>query len=133
MTYGHRDQALTGRYENSAYNTVLNGVWKFWYSDSHRNLPADGVALVADTTAWHNIEVPGNWEVQGYGVPIYTNHGYAFKAHNPQPPQSPDDIPTGIYRRDINTPLECSERYIHLHLAGATPGTYVPLHGQEAG
>ena len=41
------------------------------------------------------IQVPGNWEVQGYGVPIYTNHGYEFKALNPQPPQLPEDIPVG--------------------------------------
>ena len=112
---------------------LLNGTWKFYYSDSHRNLPVDAAQEVADMKGWNDIQVPGNWEVQGYGVPIYTNHGYEFKALNPQPPQLPEDIPVGIYRREITVPQDWMSRDIYLHIAGAKSGVYVYLNGQEVG
>ena len=74
MTYDTREDALTGEYEKSRFYKLLNGVWQFYYSDSHRKLPTDVVDVKADTKGWSEIQVPGNWEVQGYGIPIYTNH-----------------------------------------------------------
>lgn len=133
MTYHERAAALTGKYENSKYYTLLNGTWKFYYTDSHRRLPADAVTNVAATNGWCDIQVPGNWEVQGHGVPIYTNHGYEFKASNPQPPQLPQDVPTGIYRREITIPQDWLARDIYLHLAGAKSGVYVYINGKEVG
>ena len=133
MTYDSRQSALSGKYENSNFYKLLNGTWKFYYSDSHRNLPVDAVQEVADMKGWNDIQVPGNWEVQGYGVPIYTNHGYEFKALNPQPPQLPEDIPVGIYRREITVPQDWMSRDIYLHIAGAKSGVYVYLNGQEVG
>ena len=70
MTYDTRQAALNGKYENSKYYKLLNGTWKFYYSDSHRNLPADAVQTVAEMKGWNDIQVPGNWEAQGYGIPI---------------------------------------------------------------
>lgn len=133
MTYDSRQSALSGKYENSNFYKLLNGTWKFYYSDSHRNLPVDAAQEVADMKGWNDIQVPGNWEVQGYGVPIYTNHGYEFKALNPQPPQLPEDIPVGIYRREITVPQDWMSRDIYLHIAGAKSGVYVYLNGQEVG
>lgn len=133
MTYDTRQAALNGKYENNKYYKLLNGTWKFYYSDSHRNLPADAVQTVAEMRGWNDIQVPGNWEAQGYGIPIYTNHGYEFKALNPQPPQLPDDIPVGIYRREITVPKDWMSRDIYLHIAGAKSGVYVYLNGQEVG
>ncbi len=133
MTYDTRQAALSGKYENSKYYKLLNGTWKFYYSDSHRNLPADVVQPVAEMKGWNDIQVPGNWETQGYGIPIYTNHGYEFKALNPHPPQLPDDIPVGIYRREITVPEDWMSRDIYLHIAGAKSGVYVYLNGQEVG
>ena len=52
-------------------------------------------------SSWDDIQVPGNWEVQGHGIAIYTNHGYEFKPRNPQPPALPEANPVGVYRRDI--------------------------------
>ncbi|WP_294606019.1 glycoside hydrolase family 2 TIM barrel-domain containing protein [uncultured Bacteroides sp.] len=133
MTYDTRQAALSGKYESSKYYKLLNGTWKFYYSDSHHNLPADAVQTVAEMKGWNDIQVPGNWEAQGYGIPIYTNHGYEFKALNPQPPQLPDDIPVGIYRREITIPEDWMSRDIYLHIAGAKSGVYVYLNGQEVG
>ena len=133
MTYDSRQSALSGEYENSKYYKLLNGTWKFYYSDSHRSLPGDAVQAVADMNGWSDIQVPGNWEAQGYGTPIYTNHGYEFKALNPQPPQLPEDIPVGIYRREITVPEDWMSRDIYLHIAGAKSGVYVYLNGNEVG
>ena len=133
MTYDSRQSALSGEYENSKYYKLLNGTWKFYYSDSHHNLPGDAVQTVADMSGWSDIQVPGNWEAQGYGTPIYTNHGYEFKALNPQPPQLPEDIPVGIYRREITVPEDWMSRDIYLHIAGAKSGVYVYLNGNEVG
>lgn len=131
MTYDTRQSALSGKYESSKYYKLLNGTWKFYYSDSHRNLPADAVQTVAEMKGWNDIQVPGNWEAQGYGIFIYTNHGYEFKALNPQPPQLPDDIPVGIYHREITIPEDWMSRDIYLHIAGAKFGVYVYLNGAK--
>ena len=133
MTYDKRADALTFRYENSKYYSLLNGTWKFYFADSYKDLPTDITALSADTENWKDIQVPGNWEVQGFGTAIYTNHGYEFKPRNPQPPTLPENNPVGVYRRDFNIPDSWTDRDIYLNLDGAKAGVYVYINGQEAG
>lgn len=133
MTYADRTTALTSRYEKSAYYSLLNGTWKFYYVDGYKQLPADITDPATSTASWHDITVPGNWEVQGYGTAIYTNHGYEFKPRNPQPPQLPEENPVGVYRRDIEVPAGWEGRDIYLHLSGAKSGVYVYLNGEEVG
>ena len=132
MTYDNRDQALTGEYENSPYYKLLNGTWNFYYADTYKDLPAN-IEQPDANIAWKEIKVPGNWEVQGYGVAIYTNHGYEFKPRNPQPPQLPETNPVGVYQRDIEIPADWDGRDIFLRLEGAKSGVYVYVNGQEVG
>ena len=133
MTYGDRATALTARYENSPYYQLLNGTWKFYFVDSYRQLP-DGITDPStDASSWADITVPGNWEVQGFGTAIYTNHGYEFKPRNPQPPLLPEDTPVGVYRRDFTVPDSWDERDVYLHIAGAKSGVYVYVNGREVG
>ena len=89
MTYENRANALTGKFEKSKYYQLLNGTWKFYFVDSYKNLPANITDPAISTADWADIKVPGNWEVQGHGVAIYTNHGYEFQPRNPQPPTLP--------------------------------------------
>ena len=131
MTYDNRTDALTGKFEKSNYYQLLNGTWKFFFADSYKDLPANITDPSVSTDSWNDIKVPGNWEVQGYGVAIYTNHGYEFKPRNPQPPSLPEANPVGVYRRDIDIPADWKERDIYLHLAGAKSGVYI--NGQEVG
>ena len=133
MTYRDVESARTMRFEESDYYRLLNGTWKFLYVDNDRQLPADVTDPSTDVSAWADIQVPGNWEVQGFGVPIYTNHGYEFKPRNPQPPLLPEETPVGVYRREIEIPKEWDGRDIYLHIAGAKSGVYVYLNGQEVG
>lgn len=133
MSYDDRPGALSLRFENSPYYKLLNGTWKFYFADSYKDVPADITDPAVSTASWTDIEVPGNWEVQGHGVAIYTNHGYEFKPRNPQPPQLPEANPVGVYRRDIEIPAGWDGRDIYLHIAGAKSGVYVYLNGKEAG
>ena len=133
MTYENRANALTGKFEKSKYYQLLNGTWKFYFVDSYKNLPANITAPSVSTADWTDIKVPGNWEVQGHGVAIYTNHGYEFQPRNPQPPTLPEANPVGVYRRDIDIPADWDGRDIYLHLAGAKSGVYVYINGQEVG
>ena len=133
MTYDNRDDAMSGKFERSKYYRLLNGTWKFYFVDSYKNLPANITDPDTSTESWYDIQVPGNWEVQGHGVAIYTNHGYEFKARNPQPPILPEANPVGVYRRDIDIPADWDGRDIYLHLAGAKSGVYVYINGKEVG
>ena len=133
MTYGDRSTALTSRFEKSPYYSLLNGTWKFYFVDSYKDLPADITDPSVSTAAWDDITVPGNWEVQGHGIAIYTNHGYEFKPRNPQPPLLPEANPVGVYRRDFEVPANWDGRDVYLHLSGAKSGVYVYVNGQEVG
>ena len=68
MTYDNRTDALTGKFEKSNYYQLLNGTWKFFFADSYKDLPANITDPSVSTDSWNDIKVPGNWEVQGYGV-----------------------------------------------------------------
>lgn len=87
VEFASRDAALTRRFERSDAYRSLDGVWKFRYADDVRALPADATADTADTSAWDDIRVPGNWELQGHGTPIYVNTRYEFATTDPAPPQ----------------------------------------------
>lgn len=133
MTYEDRTTALSSRFEKSPYYSLLNGTWKFYFVNSYKQLPENITDPSTNTASWHDIKVPGNWEVQGHGVAIYTNHGYEFKPRNPQPPELPEANPVGVYRRDFEIPADWNGRDIYLHIAGAKSGLYVYVNGQEVG
>ncbi|MDR0892408.1 MAG: DUF4981 domain-containing protein [Mediterranea sp.] len=133
MTYSERTNALTGKYEKSQYYQLLNGTWKFYFVNSYKELPANITDPSVSTASWHDIKVPGNWEMQGFGTAIYTNQPYEFQPRNPQPPHLPEANPVGVYRRDIEIPASWDGRDIYLHLSGAKSGVYVYLNGQEVG
>lgn len=133
MTYESRENALKSDYSSSKFYKLLNGTWKFYFVDSYKDLPENITDPTLSTDRWHDIQVPGNWEVQGYGVAIYTNHGYEFKPRKPQPPTLPEANPVGVYRRDIEIPADWMNRDIFLNIDGAKSGVYVYINGQEVG
>ena len=133
MTYSDKATALSLAYEKSPYYQLLNGTWEFYFVNSYKELPANITDPSISTDSWNDIQVPGNWERQGFGVAIYTNHGYEFKPRNPQPPLLPEENPVGVYRRDIEIPSDWDGRDIYLHIGGAKSGTYVYVNGQEVG
>lgn len=133
MTFGSRDGALAGEWERSEWYRPLNGTWKFYYADAYGDLPADIADPDRPTETWSDITVPGNWELQGFGTPIYVNHGFEFCPLDPVPPLLPERNPVGVYRREITIPEGWLGRDVYLHLAGSKSGTYVYINGREVG
>ncbi|MBR4741066.1 MAG: beta-galactosidase, partial [Bacteroidales bacterium] len=133
--YANREDALHKGFRESENYRSLNGVWDFKYFDDHRVMEAvpgvmEGKPVIGQ---WDKIQVPGNWEVQGYGIPIYTNIQYDFMPVNPQPPQLPEAIPAGLYHRTFTVPAQWKGREVFLNLCGTKSGTYVYVNGQEVG
>lgn len=133
ITFDSKSDAVSKKFEDSPYYKSLNGTWKFYYVDGYKQLPEGVTDPGTPTTDWADITVPGNWEVQGFGTPIYVNHGYEFKPRDPQPPTLPEENPVGIYRREIDIPADWLNRSIFLHIAGAKSGVYVYINGKEVG
>ena len=107
---------------NDSYQS-LNGIWDFKYGDTEAQL----------LQQWSQIKVPGNWEMQGYGIPVYVNTDFEFATWNPQPPFVPEENPVGIYRRSFEVPQDWTGRQVYLNLAGAKSGVYVHVNGNMVG
>ena len=131
MTYDNLQNAESFQYEKSPYYNLLNGTWKFRYFETHKQVPEN--IAISNTDNWDNIKVPGNWELQGYGHPVYVNQPYEFATYNPVPPILPDDIPVGVYSRNFDIPAQWLERNVYVHIAGARSGVYVYVNGKEVG
>ncbi|MDE6199735.1 MAG: DUF4981 domain-containing protein [Muribaculaceae bacterium] len=109
----------------------LDGDWRFRWTQSPADAPEGFEKTGFDDSGWDTITVPSNWELQGYGKPIYTNIKYVFPANPPIVPS--DDNPTGCYRRDFTIPAEWDGKSIFLHFAGATASMTVWVNGEYAG
>jgi beta-galactosidase len=134
MSYDNKRNAATFQYENSPFYLLLNGTWKFQYFDSYYDVPKNITDANVNTSTWHDIQVPGNWELQGHGIAIYVNHPYEFATYNPVPPVLPEENPTGVYWREFEIPADWkANREIFLHLAGAKSGVEVYINGQFVG
>lgn len=122
---------------NPMYGTKflsLNGKWKFHWVPAYKDAPTGAALGVGfNDSSWDEIEVPANWEVNGYGTAIYTNHGYEFCPVNPKPPILPEDNPVGTYRKVVNIPYSWEGDEIFIHIGGAKSGLYLYVNGQKVG
>ena len=125
------EAAVEGNQETSPYYMSLNGKWKFKYSPKPADRPDDFYKTDFSTSSWDDIDVPGNWEMQGYGTPIYTNTTYVFPRN--QPSVGHDDNPVGSYKRTFTLPENWDGREIFLHFDGSTSGMYVWVNGKKVG
>ncbi len=121
---------------------MLNGIWKFHYAEAFHERPVDDFQNPEyDDSRWSDIRVPGNWEVEGFGVPIYVNLSYEFTSpghapywDKPNPPMVPEAFnPTGTYRKEFILPDNWQQQEIIL-VADATKGAaYYYLNGAFVG
>lgn len=109
----------------------LNGQWKFNWTKTPDTRPQDFYKTDFDASKWDNITVPGNWELQGYGIPIYTNIKYSFPAN---PPFIPHDYnPVGSYKRNFTLPSDWDGQKITLHFGAVRSAMYIWVNGQKVG
>ncbi len=134
MSYTNRDIARDNNYSLSDWYLPLNGEWDFAYFDDYREAPVSSFFFSGySTDGWGTINVPGNWERQGYGTPIYTNHVYEFAPHNPTPPSLPEEIPVGLYRTEFSIPLLLRDRDVFLCFDGIKGGVTIYINGKKVG
>jgi beta-galactosidase len=120
-------------YENGAFQQSLNGNWKFKWSRKPADRPVNFYKNNYSTDDWDDIPVPANWELQGYGVPIYVNHPYEW-IKKPKPPLIPMDYnPVGSYKRMFNIPDDWGGRQIFIHFGAVKSAFYVWINGKKVG
>ena len=118
-------------WENSSFYQSLNGQWDFKYVASVPERPTTFFNTDFDTSGWDKIAVPSNWELKGYGIPIYTNVVYPYPKN---PPFIPHDINSvGSYKRDFETPKNWDGKDVYLHFGGVSGAMYVYVNGQMVG
>ena len=119
----------------------LNGIWKFKWSPDPESRPVDFYMENYSTVNWDNILVPGNWQLLGFGTPIYTNFTYPFKGNAPKVTSEPDKRftsykernPVGSYLTSFSIPEEWNNKQVFLNFGGVQSAMYVWVNGQKVG
>jgi len=115
----------------SPFYKSLNDNWKFHWVRKPADRPVDFYKSEYDVSHWNEMPVPSNWQMHGYGIPIYLNVPYAFP---PNPPYIPHNYnPVGSYRRRFTIPDEWKDRQIFLHFDGVKSAFYVWINGRKVG
>lgn len=119
----------------SKYFLSLDGTWKFnWVANADQR-PTDFYKEDLDDSNWKTMNVPGNWEMNGFGDPEYVNNGFAWREHfNEQPPAVPiKDNHVGSYRRIIDIPANWDGKQVVAHFGSVTSNIYLYVNGKFAG
>jgi beta-galactosidase len=117
--------------EKSKYFQSLNGTWKFKYSKNPNSRPKNFFKPGTDLSGWDDIIVPGNWEMQGYGTPIYLDEEYPFPPNPPFVPHNYNAV--GSYSRTFLIPEYWDDRQIFLKFGGVRSAFYLWINGDFVG
>jgi len=120
--------------EKLAKNTniqLLNGTWKFNFAEKVADRPVDFYNTNINDQTWDNIEVPGSWEMQGFGVPVYTNVPYIFPKNPPFVDNN--DLPIGTYRKTFELNDNFDGKEIILHFGSISGAATIYINGQRVG
>ena len=139
--YPHEEAAVAGQRATNPWFQSLNGPWKFHWSPDPDQRPTDFYRDDFDVTGWHEVAVPGNWQRQGYDIPLYSNIPYPFQKDPPrvmgEPPRNYTTYaqrnPVGSYRRTFELPPGWQERQVFLQFDGVDSAYYVWVNGQQVG
>ena len=114
------------------WSQCLNGDWKFHWVDSPVKAPADFYKTDYDASNWKTIKVPANWELNGYGTPIYVNVDNEFRPN--EPPFAPTvDNPVGCYIHEFSVPTEWKGRRVYINFGAVKSAYYLWVNGQFVG
>ena len=140
-SYVTEADAVINDRKNGTFRLSLNGKWKFHYVETFADRPTDFMMDRVDASRWPDINVPGNWELQGFGTPIYVNQPYEFCSSGyppywdkPNPPYVPQEWnPTGTYRREFTLPGDWDDKEIFLSADGVRGAAFYYLNGKFVG
>jgi beta-galactosidase len=137
----HATLQLPSKWTECKEIVSLDGQWKFHWSRNPEERPVDFYREDYDVSGWDKITVPGNWQMQGFGTPIYTNISYPFQRNRPsvtsEPPQDwtayENRNPVGSYVTFIDVTKEMLSQNLILHFGGVHSAFYVWVNGQKVG
>ena len=148
-SYTSEKNALTNIAEKAKYYQSLDGIWKFNWVRSPKDKPSEFINPKTGVSDWNDIKVPANWEIEGFGIPIYVNHQYEFADYKAPVaddiefidrvyPKDPGKVPAnynpvGSYRRDFNLEKDWDGKEIFLHIGAMKAGGFVWLNGKYIG
>ncbi len=148
-SYNSSKAALDNDISNSENYQLMNGMWKFKWVKTPVERSLDFMKPEIDVTSWNDIKVPSNWEVEGYGIPIYVNHQYEFadfKApiskemefidgrYPKHPGKVPSDYnPVGSYRKDFELTHNWDDKEVFLHIGAMKSGGFLWVNGKYVG
>jgi beta-galactosidase len=140
FAYENRSIAEGKQKERSQNFLSLNGDWKFNWVQDPRQRPDNFFKKDFDDAAWQLLRVPANWELNGYGLPIYVNHPYEFTGHAKRGAQldPPFDIPVdnnpvGSYRKKFMVPSSWNGRQVFIHLGAVKSAFFIWVNGEKVG
>lgn len=135
FAYETTEKALKGLPVKSDNYMSLNGIWKFHYVSDANLRPTDFYRTDLDDSHWGQMPVPGLWELNGYGDPVYLNDGFAwmgrFKNNPPNPPIQENHV--GSYRRTFILPARWAGRRVIAHFGSVTSNMYLYVNGRFVG
>ena len=129
-----RDLAQVNKTMSKNYLS-LEGTWKFNWVENADQRPTDFYKVDLDDSNWKTMNLPGIWEMNGFGVPEYVNVGFGWRGHfDEQPPAVPTkDNHVGSYRRIINIPENWDGKQVVAHFGSVTSNIYLYVNGKFAG
>lgn len=131
VPYRSLQDALKNDRNASGSFLSLNGIWKFHYSDKPEGTPAGFYERNYSDRDWDTISVPSNWEMKGFGDPLFRNVTSPFR---PNPPYYPKEYnPTGSYRRTFTVPASWKGREVFLRMEKTASASFVWINGSEVG
>jgi beta-galactosidase len=147
--YTPNEDALSFDAKSTNFHQSLDGQWKFKWVRSPKDRSTTFMNPAENVDTWDNIKVPSNWEVEGFGVPIYVNHQYEFADYKAPVaadmefvgriyPKNPGDVPNdynpvGSYRRGFNIAADWDGKEMFLHIGTMKSGGFVWLNGEYIG
>lgn len=129
--------------EKSTYEISLNGNWKFHYCGNPKDRPFYFYKEDFDISDWKEIPVPSNWQMHGFGSPLYMNNGFPFKTNPPYVMDEPDEANSnypeelrnavGSYKHEFDLPMQWGTQRVFIRFDGVSSAFYLWINGKKVG
>ena len=129
--FHYNSESLSLDREDLPHYISLNGKWRFNWAKSPNDRPKYFFETGYDVSGWDEIDVPSDWQMRGYGYPIYTNVKYPFPKNAPYIPH--DNNPVGSYKRSFDIPEDWNSKQVFIHFGGVNSAFYLWVNGQKVG
>ena len=131
IPYGDESGINNLEYRQSPYYQCINGEWKFYWVEKPADKPQGFFEEGYDISSWGTIPVPGNWELNGYGVPVYVNTRNEFPSNQPYAPTEYN--PVGCYVHNFEIPEEWDGRKVYINFGALKSAFYLWINGEFVG